>query len=332
MTVTVRAPGRVNLIGDHIDYLGGRVFPIAIDRWTEITGMPTERLVLTSADEDDPVDVPVDGGPSTASLPGWGRYVVAVAAELGTTRGLTGTVRTSIPIGAGLSSSASFELALALALGFEGSEVELARLGQRAEHRATGVPTGIMDQLCIAAAREGHATLIDCERLEVEHVPFPTDVQIVVRYVAHRTLEGSGYADRVAQCRAAEEAIGPLRSAAPSDLAAIEDETVRRRARHVVTEIRRVDDFVTAIAAGDYGRAGEIMVSSHRSLRDDYEVSTSQMDEAIDDLIRRPGVYGARMTGGGFGGCVVALCRPDIDIDGWRVRPVDGARRVERPT
>jgi galactokinase len=333
MTVTVRAPGRVNLIGDHVDYMGGRVFPIAIDRWTEITGVPHNRIRLTSTDEAMPVDLPVvdDADPQTSS-PRWGRYVAAVAAEIGRASGFAGSVTSSIPIGAGLSSSASFEIAVALALGFEGSAIELAELGQRAEHRATGVPTGIMDQLCIAAAKEGHGALIDCERLQIEHVPLPSDVEIVVRYVAHRTLEGSGYADRVEQCRAAEAVVGPLRLSNLGELGRIDDETVRRRARHVITEIQRVDDFVAALMHGDYRGAGEIMVASHRSLRDDFEVSTPELDAAIADLVRRPAVYGARMTGGGFGGCVVALCRPDADIDGWTVRPVGGAHRSDGTT
>lgn len=329
MTIVARAPGRVNLIGDHVDYVGGRVLPMAIDRWTEIGGVPSERISLVSADEAVPVDIPLDGAAATADTLGWGRYVSAVAAEVGATRGLTGTVRSTIPIGAGLSSSASFELALALALGFDGSPLELAQLGQRAEHRATGVPTGIMDQLCIAAASEGHATLIDCERLEVEHVPFPDDLRVVIRYIAHRTLEGSGYADRVAQCRIAESAVGPLRTADLDDLGAIGDSTVRRRARHVVTEIQRVDDFAAALTQHDYDQAGDIMVASHRSLSDDFDVSTPDMDAAVADLLAQPGVYGVRMTGGGFGGCVVALCRPDADVDGWTVRPVGGAHRVD---
>lgn len=331
MTIHVRAPGRVNLIGDHIDYVGGRVLPIAIDRWTEIECVPTERLVLDSDHDDERLDVALDGA-SRAAVHRWGSYVVAVAAELGVAQGVTGTIRSSIPIGAGLSSSASFGVAVALALGFDGSDVELAQLVQRAEHRATGVPTGIMDQLCIASARDGHATLIDCQRLEVEHVPMPTDVQVVVRYVAHRTLEGSAYAERVAQCQAAAKVIGPLRSAHCDDLATIADETVRRRARHVVTEQGRVDDFAAAVSVGDYGRAGEIMIASHQSLRDDYEVSTVALDAAVDHLVGRPGVYGARMTGGGFGGCVVALCSPEADVEGWQVRPVGGARRLEAPT
>ena len=139
--------------------------------------------------------------------------MAAVAEEVGTGLGIDGQVTSDIPVGAGLSSSASLELAVALALGFEGTPHELAQLGRRAEHKATGVPTGIMDQLSIAVGLAGHAALIDCHDLSVEQVPMPGDVEVVVTFIAHRTLEGSAYADRVAECAAAEAIIGPLRLA-----------------------------------------------------------------------------------------------------------------------
>ena len=164
----------------------------------------------------------MDGEPA-AVAPGWGRYVAAVAAELGATTGIRGTVSTTIPVGAGLSSSAALEVAAAMALGHHGSPLDLARLGQRAEHRATGVPTGIMDQLCITSAVEGHALLIDCSTFDVTPSPVPDDVVIVVRFVAHRTLEGSEYGERVAQCAAAEAVIGPLCMATLDDTLAIDD-------------------------------------------------------------------------------------------------------------
>ncbi len=224
-----------------------------------------------------------------------------------------------------MSSSAALEVAVALALGFEGPPLELAQLARRAEHAATGVPTGIMDQLCIASARQGHATLIDCDTLEVTAVPIPDDVAIVVQFVAHRTLEGSEYTDRVGECARAEASIGPLRAATPGDVERIDDELARRRARHVITENARVTAFADALARGDYARAGDLMVASHRSLSDDFAVSTPTMDGAVRHLLEQPGVFGARMTGGGFGGCVVALCRPGASTPGDRVRPVDGA-------
>jgi galactokinase len=330
MSELVRAPGRVNLIGDHTDYTGGLVFPIAIDRWTEIEYTEGgNRVELVSSDEPEPVsfELPVVVDPATV-LPGWGRYVAAMAVELGATTGILGSVSTNIPVGAGLSSSAALEVAAGLALGHRGSPLALARLGQRAEHRATGVPCGIMDQLCIAAAVEGCALLIDCTTFEITPSPVPDDVDIAVRFVAHRTLEGSEYGERVAQCAAAEAEIGPLRLATIDDTLAIDDPIVRSRARHVVTENQRVRVFATALADGDYRTAGAVMVDGHRSLRDDFATSTPVMDAAVEELCATRGVFGARMTGGGFGGCVVALCEPGTKIDAWVVRPVGGAARV----
>lgn len=325
----VIAPGRVNLIGEHTDYTGGLVFPMAIDRWTTIEyEVGGSRIVLDSADEDGTVSLTV-GQPFDASMtPSWGLYVGAVASLLDSPRGISGHVTTTIPVGAGLSSSAALEIAVALALGCELPSSELAQLTQHAEHVATGVPTGIMDQLCIASARDGHGTMIDCRTLEVQHVPIPTDVKIVVRFIAHRTLVGSAYADRVAQCAAAESIIGPLRDASLTDVGAITDETIASRARHVISENGRVASFASALTSGDYGTAGEIMSDCHRSLAEDFATSNDQMNAAVQDMRVIPGVFGARMTGGGFGGCIVALCEPDAVVDGWHVKPVSAAHHV----
>ena len=225
-----------------------------------------------------------------------------------------------------MSSSAALECAVALALGFDGTPLELAQAARRAEHAATGVPTGIMDQLCIAAATAGHATMIDCFSNEVEQVPVPDEVDIVVRFVAHRTLEGSQYAARVAECARAEAEIGPLRLASVDDVAAIGDDVAMRRARHVTTENARVGRFAAALHHGDYQAAGRLMLEGHESLRADFDTSTAEMDAAVAALACTPGVFGARMTGGGFGGCVVALCRPGAITDGWVVVPSAGAR------
>ena len=249
------------------------------------------------------------------------------------TAGVRGHLTSTIPAGAGLSSSAALECAIGLALGFDGTPLELARLARRAEHAATGVPTGIMDQLCIAAGREDHATLIDCHSLTVDHVPVPDGVDVVVRFVAHRTLVGSEYGDRVAECARAEEEIGPLRLADVRAAESIGDETVRRRARHVVTENRRVPEFAAALAGRDFVEAGRLMVESHASLRDDFATSTPTMDAAVDAIVGHPGVYGARITGGGFGGCLVALCEPGslpAEDGQWVVRASAGARVVHR--
>jgi galactokinase len=325
----VRAPGRVNLIGDHTDYTGGLVLPMAIDRTTDIEFRPVpDRIRLTSDTEPDGLDLglPVDPSDVPDVRPSWGRYVASVAAEMGSTNGFEGRVTTTIPVGAGLSSSAALEVAVALALGAH-DPVEVAELCRRAEHRATGVPTGIMDQLCIAAAEEGSAMLIDCSTLEIVPIEVPDHIEVLVRFVTHRTLEGSAYGDRVRQCDAAEAVIGPLRNSTLADLDRLDDPVLRARSRHVITENARVRAVARALADGDAVAAGAVMTDGHHSLRDDFETSTSVMDDAVHELCATPGVYGARMTGGGFGGCVVALCRPGLGLDGWVVRPAAGARR-----
>jgi galactokinase len=327
----VRAPGRVNLIGDHTDYTGGLVFPMAIDLALTITFEPVAGSVtLRSADDDGTVmfDLPFSDDPG-AVTPRWGTYVAAVAAQLDEPTGLYGSVTSNIPAGAGLSSSAALECAIGRALGFTGTALELGLLAQRAEHAATGVPTGIMDQLCIASAITGHAMMIDCHSLVVDHVAIPDGVDVVVRLVSQRTLVGSAYADRVAECARAEAEVGPLRLADVDDVDCVTDATARRRARHVVSENQRVREFATALGAIDFERAGALMFESHRSLRDDFDTSTPVMDDAVEQLRATPGVFGARMTGGGFGGCVVALCEPgalDVgaDPDAWIVRASSG--------
>ena len=234
--------------------------------------------------------------------------------------GLRGTVTTTLPVGAGLSSSAALEVSVALALGFEGTPLELAQLGQRAERQATGVPSGIMDQLASAAGVEGSALLIDCHTLDVTPVPVPEQARIVVVHSGEsRTLEGSAYAERAAQCAAAEAVVGPLRLADLPHLDDIDDPLVRRRARHVVTENARVRQAAEALRSGDLFTVGEAMTASHASLRDDFAVSTPGLDHLVEHLQDTPGVWGARLTGAGFGGCAVALCDPTAHIDGWWV-------------
>lgn len=327
-TIRVHAPGRVNLIGEHTDYTGGLAFPMAIDRGTTLAAVPDpSRITLTSADAEGEVrlDIPIDVEPRNVA-PEWGTRIAAMARDIGATTGLHGHLVSDIPAGAGLSSSAALMCALGLALGFDGTPLALAEAARRAEHEATGVPTGIMDQLCIASAIEGHATLIDCHTNGVEHVAVPTEVDIVVRYIAHRTLLGSEYADRVAECATAESEIGPLRTATLDDVAKLSDPLIRRRARHVVHENRRVRDFAEALRRADYVTAGELMAASHASLRDDYDTSTEQMDAAVAELNAAPRVFGARMTGGGFGGCLVVMCEPGVVTDGWLVKAAAGAR------
>jgi len=322
------APGRVNLIGDHTDYTGGLVFPMAINRHTVIDARFTDdsSVSLKSADEPDAANFILPMSDTPSLQPQRASYIAAVATECKAIRGITGTVSTDIPIGSGLSSSAALEVAAALALGFNGSQQDLAKLAQRAEHVATGVPTGIMDQLCIASAQENHAMLIDCSTLEIVHSPIPQECKIVVQFIAHRTLQGSEYANRVHQCNAAEAIIGPLRSATIDMLGQITDATIFKRARHVISENQRVREFAQALASHELQHAGKLMNEGHRSLALDFDTSTLAMDKAVDEIQKIPGVYGARMTGGGFGGCVVALCSHDADVPGWTVSAVGAAR------
>ncbi|MGI9602538.1 MAG: galactokinase [Acidimicrobiales bacterium] len=327
----VFAPGRVNLIGDHVDYVGGLVLPMAIDLGITIDYTAGgEQIDLRSADEPDAVSIPLPAPAASFGGPDWGRYVAAVAHELGSTVGLSGSISSTVPPGAGLSSSAALEVAVALALGADAADpLSLAQLCQRAEHRATGVPTGIMDQLAIVSGRAGEASLIDCRSLVVTPVPLPEGTVVhAVHSGVGRRLVGSEYADRRRQCEAAEREIGPLRDADLDGVAELADEAVRRRARHVVTEIARVRAAATAT---DPQQFGSLMNDSHASLRDDFEVSIPELDRLVSRLQATDGVHGARLTGAGFGGCAVALVDEDVDaaaVGGWRLRPASGAAVV----
>lgn len=333
-----RAPGRVNLIGDHTDYAGGLALPIAIDLGTTITGTRTgDVLELHSQQFDTAMALPVPIDRSVARIePPWSRYVAAVARELGCTTGFTGTITSTLPLGAGLSSSASLELACALAFGFEGSPLELAELGQRSEFAAVGVPCGLLDQLSCAFGRLGHALLIDFSTIAIEPVTLPDDLEILVIHSGvERTLAGSAYAERREDCERAASIIGPLAECEPGAIDQLTDPIVRRRARHVITECQRVRRAVAALRSGDLPEVGRQMIASHASLREDFEVSTPELDALVDHLTAIPGVHGARVTGAGFGGCVVAITRPGVIEDpaaltgrGWRVR-ASGPASVE---
>ncbi|MGO9197134.1 MAG: galactokinase [Acidimicrobiales bacterium] len=318
--VVAFAPGRVNLIGDHTDYTGGLAMPIAVELGTEITYLAERTSViveLSSSVEPEsarvPISIPEDPFEIAMLFPEWSRYVAGVVATTRPPWGGKGNIVSDLPIAAGLSSSASLELATALALGYEGGTAALARLGQRAEHVACNVKTGILDQLAIASAREGHAMMLDCNTLEIRNVAVPGDVEIVVVHCGvSRSVASSAYAERLEQCLTAEREIGPLRSSAPWEVDVIRDPTVRRRARHVVSENARVRAFAGSLEHRDVQKAGELMNDSHRSLAMDYEVSIRELDDLVSWLQGLDGVLGARMTGAGFGGCAVALSRPGV--------------------
>lgn len=326
--ITAYAPGRVNLIGDHTDYTGGWCLPIALQWGTTVTGTSGGDRIVVGSDLDGATVTLPRSGVDPASLKGWARFVAAVVTEVRPSQGFTGRISTTLPVGAGLSSSAALEIALALALGFDGDPLALAETARRAEFAAVGVPCGIMDQLASTCGRAGHALLIDCDRCTVEDVAIPEGADIcIIDPGQPRSLADSAYAERRAACAAAAEVIGPLRDATFDAVAAIPDEILRRRARHVVTENQRVLDTVAALRDGDWPAVGQAMLASHRSLRDDFEVSTPLLDETVDRLARTPGVFGARLTGAGFGGSVVAVCEVGALSTAVRVIPSQGAHR-----
>jgi galactokinase len=336
-TVVAFAPGRVNLIGDHTDHAGGLALPMAIDLGTTVSGTRQGRAVhLTSDDVAGPAEVAVDVHDPASTQPSWARYVAGVVAELRPSIGLRGRVRTTLPIGAGLSSSAALEVACALALGADPEPLGLARLAQRAEHRATGVPTGLMDQLVATSGVEGHALLVDFADDTATAVPVPDGLEVVVVHSGEeRALERTGYAERRHEVARAQEQVGSLRDRPVHDADGLGDRVLRRRARHVIAENARVVAMADALRRGDAGAAGSLMLESHASLRDDLDVSTPALDALVEALVAIDGVHGARLTGAGFGGCVVALTEPgaldptSLTGRGWRVRPSGGARLLD---
>jgi galactokinase len=308
---------------------------MAIDLGVEVLYQPSDQnvLVIQTDFDPEPAEIPVSGV-APGSLPTWGRLAAAVVQQVGTANGGRVDVRSNLPAGVGLSSSAAFSVALALALGVEAVPIEVARLCQRAE-QGVGVPIGLMDPLVSMSATKGNALLIDFATLLTEPVAIPTDVEIVViDSGTTRRLEETQYADRRFECASASEALGrALGQATSTDLQRIADPVLRRRAQHVISEDSRVREFVDALGHRDLPRAGALMSESHRSLRDDFEVSTPVLDLLVERTCATPGVYGARVTGAGFGGCVVAICRPGVELSlpnpMIRVHPASGAS-VER--
>jgi galactokinase len=334
------APGRVNLIGEHTDYSGGLVLPVAIDRGVTVRWRPDSRAILLgSADFPETVELEPDGT-ARSTLTGWARFPAAVA-ELLRERGrpaagLDGAVSSTVPVGAGLSSSAALTVSLALALcraaEFELPQLELARVARDAERRAVGVPVGLMDPAASLLARRGHALLLDCGTGGHRLVPLPAELAVVVLDSGVRhSLEHSGYATRRAEL---ERALPTLGGARPSEVTIAEaeaaahaggvDEVARRRLRHVVTENERVRACVRALEAPggpDRTALGALFREGHASLRDDFEVSIPELDLLVE-LAYDEGAVAARMTGGGFGGSVVALADGDV-ADTLAARVID---------
>lgn len=321
-----RAPGRVNLIGDHTDYNEGLAFPMAIDLFTEVSFAPNASLdvMLYSTLDTKPANIPVTVAfdPEIIKLmePPWARLAAAVVAQCGLGGGGVGKVTSGVPVGAGLSSSAALCVALAMALGVEGEPQVVARLCQRAEE-AVGVEVGLMDPLTSLLGVAGHGLLMDFSDLSCKPVAIPDQAEIVVVHSGERRmLSSTPYRARRAECDAASFELGyPIGKAEEADLAGLLDPILRARTRHVVTECIRVRAFSDALSNDDLVAAGDLMLESHRSIAADFAASTDAIDLIVDDLVATDGVYGARMTGGGFGGCVVALCEPGaIDLSSWK--------------
>ncbi|MGB0385485.1 MAG: galactokinase [Ardenticatenaceae bacterium] len=318
----VRAPGRVNIIGEHTDYNDGFVLPMAIDRalWIALRARTDRRVVVHSLDFDETVSLGLD-----ECLPGeesWVEYVKGMAWVLQDAgyglRGWEGVMAGDVPIGAGLSSSAALELATARAFAtlseWAWAPAEMAKLGQRTENEWVGVNCGIMDQMISATGEAGHALLIDCRSLSTESVPLPPRTAVLVLDTAtRRGLVDSAYNERRSQCEAAARFFGvpALRDVSVTQFELTVspelDELTRRRARHVITENERTLQAAEAMRQGNALTLGRLMDESHRSLRDDFEVSSDALNTMVEIARQTLGCLGARMTGGGFGGCAVAL-------------------------
>ncbi|MEO7652565.1 MAG: galactokinase [Bryobacteraceae bacterium] len=329
-----RAPGRVNLIGEHTDYNLGFVLPIAIDLACIADTSPAKdgKLHIYSENRRSGMECAIADLPQRKRIGHWSDYVIGVARELHSAgfpiepREIR--IHSTVPPGSGLSSSASLEVSCALALlaGRPMDRLELAKICQRAEGQFVGMPCGIMDQYVSLFGAENAAIRIDCRSLTHEVLPLPPGVEIIaVNSMVKHELCDSAYKQRTLECAAAVESIRSqypsthsLRDVDPSQFGQMEPLLApipARRARHVVTENARVNDFCTAAGKGDLTSMGRLFVESHRSLQRDYEVSCEELDFLVDAAIGIEGVYGARMTGGGFGGCTVNLVAASAAAD-----------------
>lgn len=328
-----RAPGRVNLIGEHTDYNDGFVMPVAIDLSTTVSVLPLDQRQLQMLSWDFSGDVEFDlDDPRLAMRGHWSDYPLGVAVTLERAgyrmRGARLYIRSNVPIGSGLSSSAAVEVATACALaansGFKIDPRELARICQRAENEFVGARVGIMDQFASLFGAENHALLLDCRSLEFRLLPMPDNVRLIIcNTMVKHELAASAYNERREQCEAAVKHLAKflpnvtaLRDVSLEQLEQYKNglsDVIYRRARHVVTENARVLAAADALQHGDLKAFGKLMAQSHQSLRDDYEVSCSELDLMVKLAQSAPGIYGARMTGGGFGGCTVNL----VDAERW---------------
>jgi galactokinase len=319
----VRAPGRVNLIGEHTDYNDGFVLPMAIDRAVWMALRPRKDRVVRVRSLDLEAEIAFELQ-SLVREEGWGEYIKGVANQLQDMGyqlcGFDALITGDVPSGAGLSSSAAVELASARAFSaasnFAWDASKMARMAQKAENEWVGVNCGIMDQMASAASKEGHALFLDCRSLEYQHVPLPRNVSVVILDTStRRGLVDSSYNERRAQCEQAAHWFG-VQALRDVSLEEFEQRTkgetglsdlVIKRARHVVTENARVLEATEAMRAGNAKRLGMLFNASHDSLRDDFEVTNDALNIIVECAREQEGCYGARMTGAGFGGCAVAL-------------------------
>ncbi|MBN2158931.1 MAG: galactokinase [Spirochaetes bacterium] len=335
---TFFAPGRINLIGEHLDYNGGRVLPAAVTQG--ITGYARERddrlVRLKSEQFPGEATADLDGEISRDPALGWANYplgAIRYVRESGRAipSGLDILYSSTLPVGAGLSSSAAIEILTAVIVAgvpgpSEGGLTGLALLMRDMENEFIGVRCGMMDQFAVALGKKGSAILLDSETMEYEYVPVDLSGSslVIMNTNSPRSLADSKYNDRRAEC---EEALGTIRSkrrnvtclarARMGDLDLVPDGPLRRRARHVISENARVTEAAEALRTGDIARFGRLLGESHRSLQDDYEVTGPELDALVDAATRSPGCAGARMTGAGFGGCAIALVR-GRDLDAFR--------------
>lgn len=334
--VTSEAPGRVNLIGEHIDYSEGYVLPFAIANRTHAAiSRSSDGLVrISSHQRRNNIFSIAISDVKPGSKGDWEKYVLGVIWSLGVSEGLNILVDGNVPAGAGLSSSAALECAVAVGLntllGLGLSDKELARATQRAENEYVGVPCGIMDQSVSIMGRAGSALLLDCRDLSTESIPFNVADAglelLIIDTQAHHALIDGGYAERRASCESAAAKLGvkSMRDLTLEQLLAGKDklsEVEFIRARHAVTEISRVLSTVDALKGGDFEEVGALINQSHNSLRDDYAVSCPELDLAVD-AARSAGALGSRMVGGGFGGSAIALLRVE-DVDRARIAIAD---------
>jgi len=328
----VRAPGRVNLIGEHTDYNDGFVFPMAIEpevRFACRARNDSQVRIASTMFPDWIVEFSL-AKKIERGEPSWANYVRGVAAELLGAGiplvGMDALISNTLPMGGGLSSSAAIEIGTAHSLlalaGMTMDPGRLALIAQKAEHEYALVPCGIMDQTIVTAGKAGHAMLLDCRDLTKQYIPLQANELkvVVVNSMVKHELTGGEYAQRRQQCedgvkffKRDNPAITHLRDVTMKQVEASQgrlDDLTLRRCRHVVGEIQRAVDFASKLAQQRYEEAGPLMLASHISLRDDYEVSCPELDFLVEESLKCKGVYGARMTGGGFGGCIVALAQP----------------------